>query len=119
MRRRRSPLLVACLGLLAAAAPAAHAAARGEEREPDAPAKPGREEGERKAAGAKAPVLLRSVPEPERQADPAPDGCPGAADLPPAVHPGGLDAPKGPPAADRPRRDDLRAGLLAIPPPAA
>jgi hypothetical protein len=119
MRRCRSPLVVACLGLLAAAAPAAHAPARGEEREPDAPAKPDPEKGERPAADAKAPVFLRSVPEAERQAEPAPVGCPGAADLPPVVHPGGLDAPRGPPAADRPRRDDLRAGLLATPPPGA
>ena len=119
MRRRRSPLLLAFLGVLAAAAPAARAP-YGPDRERDAPAKThGGKEKERPAAGTKCPVFLRG-PAAERPADQDAGGSLVAPDLPPsAVHAHLAAPPERPPSALRPRRDDLKAGLLAIPPPAA
>jgi hypothetical protein len=117
MRRRRSPLLLALLGVLAAAAPAARPT-RGPDPEPEAPAEKDGKEQERRAAGTKCPVFLRGAPAADRPADQDTGGCLPAPDLPPADHADDTSEPSRPPGEARPRRDDLRAGLLAIPPPA-
>lgn len=107
--------------MVAATAPATRVP-RVEPPEPDAPSRADPGDGdkpERPATGTKSPVFLRSGPAAERSQDQDSEGPLATPDLSPAARARRLAAEPHPPVPFRSNRHDLRAGLIAIPPPVA
>lgn len=117
---RRSPLLLALLGLVVATAPgAALGRLPPPETQRSAPREKPEGEREKKSAPDPSPVFLRAASAPERAVDAVDGGTPPAAtaDTAPALRARRFRdaAPRS--AAPRTNTRDVRAGLLNLPPP--